>query len=62
MRQRAPLDRLDLAQARGLDAWLHLLEMHRTQTFGKYVRMAPPRPAEILPTLAETNTLHTGKL
>jgi hypothetical protein len=27
----------------------------------KYVRMAPPRPAGILPTPAETNTSHTGR-
>jgi hypothetical protein len=32
------------------------------QTYAKYVRMAPPRPAEILSTLGETNTLHTGRL
>jgi hypothetical protein len=42
--------------------WLHLLEMHRMQTYAKYVRMAPPRPAEILPTPAKTNTSHTGIL
>jgi hypothetical protein len=46
----------------GLDAWLHLLEMRQTQTYAKYVRMAPPRPAEILLTPAETNTSHTGRL
>jgi hypothetical protein len=55
-------DRLERAQARGLDARLHLLEMHRTQGNAKYVRMAPPRPAGILPMPAETNTLHTGRL
>jgi hypothetical protein len=27
----------------------------------RYVRMAPPRPAETLPMPAETNTSHTGK-
>jgi hypothetical protein len=42
--------------------WLHLLEMHQTQTYAKYVRMAPPRPAETLPTPAETNNSHTGRL
>jgi hypothetical protein len=31
MRQRAPLDRLNWAQARGLDARLHPLEMHRNR-------------------------------
>jgi hypothetical protein len=62
IRRRAPLDRLNWAQARGLDAWLHLLEMHRTQTYAKYVRMAPPRPTEILLTPAKTNTSHTGRL
>jgi hypothetical protein len=50
------LDRLNWAQARGLDARLHLLEMHRTQMYAKYVRMAPPRLAGILPMPAETNT------
>jgi hypothetical protein len=28
----------------------------------KYVRVAPPRPAGILPMLAETNTPHSGRL
>jgi hypothetical protein len=41
---------------------LHLVEMHQTQTYAKYVRMAPPRPAEILPTPAETTTSHTSRL
>jgi hypothetical protein len=59
---RARPDRLERAQAQGLDAWLHLLEMHQTQANAKYVCMAPPRPAEILPMPAETNTSHTGKL
>jgi hypothetical protein len=36
--------------------------MHRAQTYAKYVRMAPPRLAEILPTPAETNTSHIGTL
>jgi hypothetical protein len=62
IRWRAPLDRLNWAQARGLDAWVHFLETHRTQTYAKYMRMALPRPAEILPTPAETNTSHTGRL
>jgi hypothetical protein len=51
-----------MGQDRGLDARLHLLDMHRMQTCVKYVRMAPPRMAEILPTPAKTNTTHTGKL
>jgi hypothetical protein len=55
-------DNLEWAQARGLYARLHLLEMHRMQTNAKYVRMAPPRPAEILLRPAETNTSHTGGL
>jgi hypothetical protein len=54
-RRRARPDRLEWAQARGLDARLHLLDMRRMQTCAKYVRMAPSRPAE-------TNTLHTGRL
>jgi hypothetical protein len=62
IRWRAPLDRLNWAQARGLDAWVHFLETHRTQAYAKYMRMAPPRPVEILPTPAETNTSHTGRL
>jgi hypothetical protein len=49
-------DRLERAQARGLNARIHLLEMHRTQTYVKHVRMALPRPAGILPMPAETNT------
>jgi hypothetical protein len=36
--------------------------MHRTQACAKYVRMAPPRPAETLLTPAETNTSHTDRL
>jgi hypothetical protein len=36
--------------------------MHRTQTHAKYVRMAPPRPAETLSMPAETNTSHTNRL
>jgi hypothetical protein len=32
------------------------------QTCAQYVRMAPPRPAETLPTPAETNTSHIGRL
>jgi hypothetical protein len=53
-------DCLERAQPRGLDARLHLLEMHPTQPNAKYVRMAPPRPAGILPMPAETNPSHTG--
>jgi hypothetical protein len=45
----------------GLDAQLHLLEMRRTQMNAKYVRVAPPRPAGILPMSAETNTPLTGR-
>jgi hypothetical protein len=30
--RRARPNRLEWAQVRGLDAWLHLLDMHRTQT------------------------------
>jgi hypothetical protein len=55
-------DRLERAQARGLDARLHLLEVHRTQTNSKYVRVASLRPAGILPMPAETNTPHIGRL
>jgi hypothetical protein len=54
-------DRLERAQVR-LNARLHPLEMHRAQTYAKYVRMAPPWPAGILPMPAETNTSHTGRL
>jgi hypothetical protein len=60
--RRAHSDRLERAQARGLDARLHFLEMHRMRTNAKYVRMAPPRPAGILPMPAETNTQHTDGL
>jgi hypothetical protein len=59
--RRARPDRLERAQVRGLDARLHLLEMHRTQTNAKNVCMAPPRPAWISPMSAETNTSHTGR-
>jgi hypothetical protein len=38
------------------------MAMHRTQTYAKYVRMAPSKPAEILPMPAKTNTSHTGRL
>jgi hypothetical protein len=62
IRRRAHPDRLEWAQAQGLDARLHPLDMHRTQTCVKYVRMAPPRPVETLPTSAETNTSRTSKL
>jgi hypothetical protein len=61
-RWRARPDCLEWAQARELDTQLHLLDMRRTQTYVKYVCMAPLRPAETLPTPAETNTSHTGKL
>jgi hypothetical protein len=60
--QRAHPDRLKRAQARGLDARLHLLVMHRMQTNAKYVCMAPPRWAAILPMPAETNTSHAGRV
>jgi hypothetical protein len=42
-----------------IDAWLHL---RTCPNAGKrrYVRMAPPRPVEISPRPAETNTSHTG--
>jgi hypothetical protein len=56
-----PLVRFDWAQAQGLDARLHLLEMHRMQACAKNMRTTPPRSAETLPTLAETNTSHTGR-
>jgi hypothetical protein len=59
--RRACPDCLEWAQARGLDARLHLLEMHQTQTYVKHVRMAPLRPAGILPMPAETNTSHIGR-
>jgi hypothetical protein len=55
-------DRLERTQAWGLDARLHLLEVHRTRTNAKYVRVAPSRPAGILLMPAETNTPHTGRL
>jgi hypothetical protein len=32
------------------------------QTYAKYVRMAPPIPAGILPMPAETNTSHTSTI
>jgi hypothetical protein len=60
--RRARPDRLERAQARGLDTRLHLLEEHRTQTNAKYVRVAPPRPAGILPMPTETNAPHIGRL
>jgi hypothetical protein len=60
--RRARPDRLKGAQARGLDARLYLLEVHRMQTNAKYVRVAPPRPAGILSMPAGTNTPHTGRL
>jgi hypothetical protein len=59
---RARPGRLERAQAQGLDVRLHLLEVHRTQTNAKYVRVAPPRQAGILPMPAETNTPHIGRL
>jgi hypothetical protein len=49
-----------LSAGSGLDARLHLLDMHRMQTCVKYVPMTPPKPAETLPMTAETNTSHTG--
>jgi hypothetical protein len=59
--RRAHPERLKWAQARGLDARLHLLVMHRTQTNAKYMHMAPLRPAGILLMPAGTNTSHIGK-
>jgi hypothetical protein len=58
--RRARLDRLERAQAWGLDARLHLLGRPNADNAG-YVRAAPPRPAGILPMPAETNTPHAGK-
>jgi hypothetical protein len=65
--RRARPDRLEWAQARGLDAQLHLLGHAPNAGECRHVRMAPPRPAETLlrpaetlPRLAETNTLHAS--
>jgi hypothetical protein len=56
--QRARLDRLERAQARGLDARLHLgsTERRRRQTCA----CGAPKPAGTLPMPVETNAPHAG--
>jgi hypothetical protein len=53
-RRRAHPDRLEWAQARGLNARLHLLGMHRTRKTS--VAHASPKPAETSPMLVEICT------
>jgi hypothetical protein len=57
--RRARPDRLERAQARGLDARLHLLGCTECRQ-RQLCALAPPRPAGTLSMPVETNTPHTG--